>query len=98
MAERYEKLDKMRADIEKTKNRIEKMQAELKIREGKLKDAEAEQMLSDIYELSLTPEQLGEFLQKIKAEKFVQNSTARSYAVRNVNSEKKESEGTEDED
>lgn len=69
MAERYEKLDKMRADIEKTKERIERLQAELKRKEGKLRDAEAEQMLSRIYEMALTPEMLDEYLDKYKSDR-----------------------------
>lgn len=81
MAERYEKLDKMRADIEKLKDRINKMQADLKIKEGKLKDAEAEQMLSDIHELSLTPEQLAEFLHKYKADAYKLQTSTRVQAV-----------------
>ena len=81
MAERYEKLEKMRADIIQTKNRIEKLQADLKRREGKLKDAEAEQMLAEIYELELTPEQLAEFLHKYKADASRMQTSPRIQAV-----------------
>ena len=98
MAEKYEKLDRMRADIQQTKNRIEKLQADLKRKEGKLKDAEAEQMLADIYDLALTPEQLGEFLQQFRAEKFKPATNARIQAVMEVISDEKNTEESEDEE
>ena len=97
MAEKYEKLERMRADIMQTKNRIEKLQADLKRKEGKLKDAEAEQMLAEIYELAITPEQLGEFLEKYKADKSKPVTNPRIQAVMEVISDERLEESEDEE-
>lgn len=58
----YEKLDKLRAEVERWKNRIEEDKGKLKLAEQKLQEAENTQILADVGALHLTPEQLAEFL------------------------------------
>ena len=58
----YEKLDKLRAEVERCKNRIEDDKAKLKLAEQKLQEAEHTQILADVGALHLSPEQLAEFL------------------------------------
>lgn len=58
----YEKLDRLRADVERWKKRVEEDRMKLKQAEAKLQEAENAQILSDVGALKLTPEQLAEFL------------------------------------
>lgn len=58
----YEKLDKLRAEVGRCKNRIEDDKAKLKLAEQKLQEAENTQILADVGALHLSPEQLAEFL------------------------------------
>ncbi len=67
MAEgKYDKLERMRADIEKDKERDLRLQEQIRQKEAKLKEAEAVRIVADVAELDLTPEQLGEYLELIK--------------------------------
>ena len=58
----YEKLDKLRADVERCKQKIEDDKVKLKQAEARLQEAENTQILADVGALNLTPEQLAEFL------------------------------------
>lgn len=59
----YEKLDKLRAELERAKQRRADADAKVKQLEQKLKEAENTQILADVGALKLTPEQLARFLQ-----------------------------------
>lgn len=59
----YEKLDKLRAELGKAKQRRAEADAKVKQLEQKLKEAENTQILADVGALKLTPEQLAQFLQ-----------------------------------
>lgn len=59
----YEKLDKIRAELERARQRKADADAKVKQLEQKLKDAENMQILADVGALKLTPEQLAQFLQ-----------------------------------
>ena len=62
----YEKLDKLRAELSKAREKRADADAKVKQLEQKLKEAENMQILSDVGALKLTPEQLAEFLQLVK--------------------------------
>lgn len=59
----YEKLDKLRAELGRAKQRRAEADAKVKQLEQKLKEAENTQILADVGALKLTPEQLAQFLQ-----------------------------------
>lgn len=59
----YEKLDKIRAELDRAKQRRAEADAKVKQLEQKLKEAESTQILADVGALKLTPEQLAQFLQ-----------------------------------
>lgn len=61
----YEKLDKIRADLDRAKRRRAEADARVKQLELKLKEAENSQILADVGALKLTPEQLAQFLQMV---------------------------------
>jgi len=67
MAEKYDKLDRMRADIQKDREKVSELLDRIKQKEAKLKEAEASQIVADVGALNMTPEQLGEFLELIKS-------------------------------
>ncbi len=58
----YERLDKLRAEVERMKARLEDDKVRLKAAEDKLKAAENAQIIADVGALNLTPEQLAQFL------------------------------------
>ena len=58
----YEKLDKIRADLERAKKKRAEADAKVKQLEQKLKEAENTQILAEVGALKLTPEQLAQFL------------------------------------
>lgn len=66
----YEKLDKLRTDLKRARQK--KMEIEAKIRnlEQKLQEAEDAQILADVKHMNLTPEQLAQFLQLAAAGKL----------------------------
>ena len=70
----YEKLDKLRAEVEKWKARIEDDKAKLKLAEQKLQEAENNQILADVGAMNLTPEQLAQFLQLVQSGQLKQNT------------------------
>ena len=59
----YEKLDKIRAELDRARQRRAEADAKVKQLEQKLKEAENSQILADVGALKLTPEQLAQFLQ-----------------------------------
>ena len=61
----YEKLDKLRAEVERWKRRVESDKAKQKAAEDRLKEAESNQILADVNALNLSPEQLAEFLKLV---------------------------------
>lgn len=67
---RYEKLDRIRADIQKDREKVIKLQEQIKAKEAKLKEAESSQIVADVGAMNMTPEQLGEFLALIQSGKI----------------------------
>ena len=61
----YEKLDKLRAEVERWRRKLEDVRGKLKEAEEKLKEAENTQILADVNALNLSPEQLAEFLKLV---------------------------------
>lgn len=59
----YEKLDKLRAELDRAKQRRADADAKVKQLEQKLREAENTQILADVGAMKLTPEQLAQFLQ-----------------------------------
>lgn len=59
----YEKLDKLRAELDRAKQRRADADAKVKQLEQKLREAENSQILAEVGALKLTPEQLAQFLQ-----------------------------------
>ena len=99
----YEKLDKLRAEVERWKRRVESDKAKQKAAEDRLKEAESTQILADVNALNLSPEQLAEFLKLVASGKPLANT--HELAVKhNANNndpdedEYDESEDTEDEE
>lgn len=56
---KYEKLDRIREDIKRDKAKVAKLQEQIKVKEAKLKEAEASQIVADVGAMNMTPEQLG---------------------------------------
>ena len=99
----YEKLDKLRAEVERWRRKLEDVRGKLKEAEEKLKEAENTQILADVNALNLSPEQLAEFLKQVASGKPLANT--HELAVKhNANNndpdedEYDESEDTEDEE
>ncbi len=95
----FERLDKLRAEVEHRKKKIEEDKAKLKEAEQRLQAAENSQILTDVSALNLSPEQLNEFL------KLVANGVLRDSGKVQSNTDNKtdfeydeESEETLDED
>lgn len=59
---KFEKLDRMRADIQRDREKVARMLEQIKRKEAKLKEAEATVILADVGSYNMTPEQLSEFL------------------------------------
>ena len=74
----YEKLDKLRAELDRAKQRRADADAKVKQLEQKLREAENSQILADVGAMKLTPEQLAQFLQLAASGKLpmAQNSSA----------------------
>ena len=64
---KYEKLDRIREDIRRDKDKLAKLQGQIKSKEAKLKEAEASQIIADVGAMNMAPEQLGEFLALIQS-------------------------------
>ena len=67
MADKYDKLDRMRADIQKDRDKVTELLERIKQKEARLKEAEASQIVADVGALNMSPEQLGEFLALIQS-------------------------------
>ncbi len=63
----YEKLEKMRDEVSRCERRFKYAEEKLRVAREKLKECEAEQILSDVGAMNLTPEALGKFLAIIKS-------------------------------
>ena len=72
----YEKLDKLRAEVERCKKKIEDDKLKLKQAEARLQEAENSQILSDVGALNLSPEQLAEFLKLATSGKLAAAGTS----------------------
>ena len=59
---KFEKLDRMRADIQRDREKVARMLEQIKHKEAKLKEAEATVILADVGSYNMTPEQLSDFL------------------------------------
>ena len=66
----YERLDKLRAEVTRMKQKIEDDKVKLRAAEEKLKDAENQQILADIGALNLKPEQVAELLKAMTGGKI----------------------------
>ncbi len=78
MDNRYEKLERMRADIARDREKVDRLQELIRQKEAKLKEAEASRIVADVTEVDLTPEELGEFLTLIKSgrlDRFLSDAT-----------------------
>ena len=102
----YEKLEKIRGDLAKAKEKRDEAEAKVKQLEQRLKEAEEKQILSDVGSFNLSPEQVAEFLQLMASGQLpqtgVSNSTGPVNPVRNETSynttnDDEESEDFEDE-
>ena len=102
----YEKLDKLRAELDRAKQRRADADAKVKQLEQKLREAENTQILADVGAMKLTPEQLAQFLQLAASGKLpmAQNSSATNATPvtatekENDKDEYEESEDFEDEE
>lgn len=61
----FERLEKLREDLERAKRRRADADAKVKALEEKLKEAENTQVLADVNAMKLTPEQVAQFLQLV---------------------------------
>ncbi len=96
----YEKLDRLRADVERCKKRIEDDRARLKAAEAKLQEAENTQILADVGALNLSPEQLAELLRLVNSGKVVRTASTTCEDKKEFIEEEEfdESEDAEDEE
>ncbi len=91
----YERLDKLRAEVERCKKRIEDDKGKLRAAEQRLQEAENSQILADVGALNLSPEQLAEFLKLATSGQLGNPGTSNAYAVaekENVQDSKAEKE------
>ena len=84
MAEiKYDKLDRMRADIKRDRDKVARLQEQIKSKEAKLKEAEASQIITDVGAINMSPEQLAEFLALIQSGQL--NTILRGQANTSIN-------------
>ena len=93
---RYEKLDRIREDIKRDKAKVAKLQEQIKVKEAKLKEAEASQIVADVGAMNMTPEQLGEFLALIQSGNLNELLSGKTKVVTTVNSSEVNEEENED--
>ena len=93
---RYEKLDRIREDIKRDKAKVAKLQEQIKVKEAKLKEAEASQIVADVGAMNLTPEQLGEFLALIQSGNLNKLLSGKTKIVTTVSSSVVNEEENED--
>jgi Skp family chaperone for outer membrane proteins len=70
MSAKYERLTRMRMEIQRDREKIEKMREQLKAKEAKLKEAEATQIVADVNTCDIKPEELWDILQLAKSGKL----------------------------
>ena len=75
----YERLDKLRAEVERCKKKVEDDKVRLRAAEQKLQEAENSQILADVGALNLSPEQLAEFLKLATSGKLGSAGTSNAY-------------------
>lgn len=63
----FERLDKMRAELERAKQRRADADAKVKTLEAKLKEAENNQIIADVSAMKLSPEQVAQFLKLVSS-------------------------------
>ena len=61
----FERLDKMRAELERAKQRRADADAKVKTLEAKLKEAENNQIIADVSAMKLSTEQVAQFLKLV---------------------------------
>ena len=93
---KYEKLDRIREDIKRDKAKVAKLQEQIKVKEAKLKEAEASQIVADVGAMNMTPEQLGEFLALIQSGNLNELLSGKTKVVTTVNSSEVNEEENED--
>jgi hypothetical protein len=93
----YERLDKLRAEVERRKKKIEDDKLKLKQAEENLEKAENEQILSDVGALNLSPEKLGELLRLIATGKAGSQIPANTFIGKTDRSNLTEDEDIDDE-
>lgn len=100
----YEKLEKIRGDLAKAKEKRDEAEAKVKQLEQRLKEAEEKQILSDVGSFNLSPEQVAEFLQLVANGQLPQTLASTGASVPGKNetittyNKDEESEDFEDED
>ena len=99
----FERLDKMRAELEKAKQRRADADAKVKLLEAKLKEAENNQIITDISAMKLSPEQVAQFLKlvasgQLNAPEAVQQSRETKETVAEAADENYESEDLDNEE
>jgi len=100
----FERLDKIRAELEKAKQRRADADAKVKSLETKLREAENNQIIADVTAMKLSPEQVAQFLQlvangQLNVTNSVQQSTETTIiAEEETADEDYESEDLEDEE
>lgn len=72
----YERLDKIRGELDRAKQRRAEAEAKVKALEEKLSEAENTQVLADVNALKLTPEQVAQFLQLAASGQLPLNGSA----------------------
>ena len=77
----YERLDKLRAEVERCKKKVEDDKGRLRVAEQRLQEAENSQILADVGALNLSPEQLAEFLKLATSGQLGNPGTSNAYAV-----------------
>ncbi|MBQ7616227.1 MAG: DUF4315 family protein [Butyrivibrio sp.] len=77
----YERLDKLRAEVERCRKKVEDDKLRLKAAEQKLQEAENSQILADVGALNLSPEQLAEFLKLVSNGQVGNVATGNTYAA-----------------
>jgi len=100
----FERLDKIRAELERAKQRRADADAKVKSLETKLREAENNQIIADVTAMKLSPEQVAQFLQlvangQLNVTNSVQQSTETTIiAEEETADEDYESEDLEDEE
>ena len=92
----FERLDKLRAEVEHRKKKIEEDKAKLKEAEQRLQAAENSQILTDVSALNLSPEQLNEFLKLVASGTLRNTGSVQDKAKDAAGSEKSDPDGDED--